>query len=113
MEWSESADNLLVALARMVPETIRQLASAAARDEAETIAQDRSATEVGADDVMRGWIRTTPPDQRNSLVAVIEDLGLEPERYAEDLENVEGWDEDENGEDDDADEEVEPDDGRD
>ena len=92
MEWSEAADNLLTTLARMVPETVRELAAASAREEAETIAQDRGAQEIEADDVMRGWIRTTPPEQRNGLVAVIEDLGLEPERYADDLENVEGWD---------------------
>jgi hypothetical protein len=114
VEWSESADSLLNALARMVPETVRQLASSAARDEAETIAQDREADEVGADDVMRGWIRTTPPEQRNGLIAVIEDLGLEPERYADDLENAEGWDEeeeeeDEDEEDDDGDEDEDED----
>lgn len=91
MEWTDSADNLLTALARMVPETIRALASSAARDEAETIAQDRSSDAVEVDDVMRGWIRTTPPEQRNGLVAVIEDLGLDAERYADDLENAEGW----------------------
>jgi hypothetical protein len=45
------------------------------------------------DDVVRGWIRTTPPEQRNGLVAVIENLGLEPETYAEELESAEGWDE--------------------
>jgi hypothetical protein len=42
---------------------------------------------------MRGWIRTTPPEQRDGLVAVIEDLGLEPERYADELESGEGWEE--------------------
>ncbi len=92
MQWTEAAENLLTALARMVPETIRELARIAARDEAETIAQDRSGTEIEVDDVMRGWIRTTPPEQRNGLVAVIEDLGLDPERYADDLEDAEGWD---------------------
>ncbi len=91
MEWSEAADNLLTTLARMVPENVRELASASAREEAEVVAQDRGAAEIGADDVMRAWIRTTPPEQRNGLIAVIEDLGLEPERYADDLENAEGW----------------------
>ncbi|HZP95480.1 MAG TPA: DUF2621 family protein [Candidatus Limnocylindria bacterium] len=92
MEWTDSADNLLTALARMVPETIRELAGTAARDEAESVAQDRGASAVEVDDVMRAWIRTTPPEQRNGLIAVIEDLGLDPERYAEELENAEGWD---------------------
>lgn len=92
MQWSEAADGLLETLARMVPETVRELASAAAHDEAEGIAEERGANEVSADDVMRGWIRTTPPEQRNGLVAIIEQLGLEPERYAEDLEDAEGWD---------------------
>ena len=98
MEWSEAADNLLATLARMVPETVRELASAAAHAEAEAIAQEDGSDEVGADDVMRGWIRTTPPEQRNGLVAVIEDLGLEPERYAEELENAEGWDDEQGAE---------------
>jgi hypothetical protein len=77
---------------------VRELASSSAREEAETIAQDRSATEVGTDDVMRAWIRTTPPEQRNGLIAVIEDLGLDPERFADDLENAEGWDDEEENE---------------
>lgn len=92
MQWSEAAESLLATLARMVPETLRELASASAREEAEAVAQERGADEIGADDVMRAWIRTTPPEQRNGLVAVIEELGLEPERYADDLENIEGWD---------------------
>ena len=98
MEWSDGAENLIAALSKMVPETFRNLAEMSARDEAETIASDRAADEVVADDVMRGWIRTTPPEQRNGLVAVIESLGLEPERYADDLESAEGWDEEQESE---------------
>lgn len=93
MNWSDGAENLLTALSKMVPETLRELARMSARDEAEAIATDRNAREVDVDDTMRGWIRMTPPDQRNSLIAVIESLGLEPERYAEELEDAEGWDE--------------------
>jgi hypothetical protein len=112
MEWSEGAENLLTALARMVPESLRQLAQLSARDEAEAIASDRTADEVDVDDAMRGWIRMTPPEQRNGLIAVIESLGLEPERYAEDLENAEGWDDDEEDDDDvEDDEEEEEDEG--
>ena len=93
MNWSEPADSVLVALVRMVPETLRELAGASARDESEAAAEQRGASEVEVDDVVRGWIRTTPPEQRNGLIAVIESLGLEPERYAEELESPEGWDE--------------------
>ena len=95
MNWSDGAENLLTALARMVPEALRELARLSARDEAEAVATDRDADEVDVDDAMRGWISMTPPDQRNGLVAVIESLGLEPERYAEELENAEGWDDEE------------------
>ena len=93
MNWSEAAESILLALVRMVPETLRELAGGSARDESEAVAEQRGGDEVQVDDVMRGWIRTTPPEQRNSLVAVIESLGLEPERYAEELESPEGWDE--------------------
>ena len=103
MEWSEGAENLLTALAKRVPVALRQLARLSARDEAEAIATERSADEVDVDDAMRGWINMTPPEQRNGLIAVIESLGLEPERYAEDLENAEGWD-DEQDTDEDEDE---------
>lgn len=92
MDWSDGAENLLTALGKMVPETLRQLAQMSAKDEAESFARERGADEVDVDDAMRGWIRITPPDQRNGLVAVIESLGLEPETYAEELENAEGWD---------------------
>lgn len=93
MSWTEAADSLLVALVRMVPETLRDLAGASARDESEAAAEQRGASEVDVDDVVRGWIRTTPPEQRNGLIAVLESLGLEPERYADELESAEGWDE--------------------
>lgn len=92
MNWSEGAENLLTALAKMVPETLRELATISARDEAEGIASERGASEVDVDDAMRGWIKMTPPEQRNGLIAVIESLGLDPEPYAGDLENAEGWD---------------------
>ena len=111
MEWSEGAEDLLTALARMVPEPVRELARLSAKDEAEAIASDRSADDVDVDDAMRGWIRMTPPEQRNGLIAVIESLGLEPERYVQDLEDAEGWDgeeddEAEDGDDEDGDGEV-------
>ena len=93
MNWSDAADSVLGALVRMVPETLRELAGASARDESEAIAEQRGAGEVEVDDVVRGWIRTTPPEQRNGLVAVIESLGLEPETYADELESAEGWEE--------------------
>ena len=93
MNWTDSADSMLLALVRMVPETLRDLAGASARDESEGVAEQRGASEVEVDDVVRGWIKTTPPEQRNGLIAVIESLGLEPERYADELESAEGWEE--------------------
>ncbi len=93
MNWSEAADSMLLALVGMVPETLRELAGGSARDESEAVAEQRGGDEVQVDDVVRGWIRTTPPEQRNGLIAVLESLGLEPERYAEELESPEGWDE--------------------
>jgi hypothetical protein len=93
MGWDEEAEALLVAFCRMVPETVRELARAAAHGESEAVAGERAAASVTVDDVVRGWIRTTPPEQRDGLVAVIESLGLEPERYVDDLESAEGWEE--------------------
>jgi hypothetical protein len=98
MEWTEEAHSLLTSLARMVPETLRELATMSARDEAEGIASEAGASEVDVDEAMRGWIRITPPEQRNGLIAVIESLGLEPERYAEELETAEGWDDEQSEE---------------
>ena len=94
MSWTGAADSVLLALVGMVPETLRELAGASARDESEAVAEQRGASEVDVDDVVYGWIRTTPPEQRNRLIAVLESLGLEPERYAEELESAEGWDDD-------------------
>jgi hypothetical protein len=93
MEWDDTADGVLATLCRMVPDTIRELARAAARDEAEAVAGERGAASVSVDDVIRGWIRTTPPEQRNGLVAVIETIGLEPEIYENELQSDEGWEE--------------------
>lgn len=85
MNWDDGADELLAALLRMVPDTYRALAEGAARMEAEGYASERGAASVGTDDVVRGWIETTPADQRNGLVAVLEELGVDPEQYAEEL----------------------------
>ena len=65
MNWDPHAEGTLRTFAEMVPATLRELAPAAARDESELVASDRGADEVTADDVVRGWIRTTPPEQRN------------------------------------------------
>jgi len=95
VSWDDAAEGVLQALVRMVPETLRELAAMSAREEIEAVASERGADSVEVDDVVRGWIHTTPPEQRNGLIAVIESLGLEPERYAEDLESAEGWEEEE------------------
>jgi len=94
MRWDGNAERTLRSLADMVPATLRELASAAARDESELVASERESREVMTEDVMRGWIRTTPPEQRNGLVAVIDSLGFDVELFAEDLQSAEGWDDD-------------------
>ena len=91
MRWDGQAERTLRTLADMVPATLRELATAAARDETELVASDRAADEVRVEDVVRGWIRTTPPEQRNGLVAVIDELGLDVEVFAEDLQSDDGW----------------------
>ena len=91
MRWEPAADRILRALVDMVPETMRELARATARDESELAAQDRGADTVAADHVIRGWIRTTPPEQRDGLVEVIDGLGFEAERFVNDLESMDGW----------------------
>jgi len=91
MRWDGQAERTLRTLADMVPATLRELATAAARDESELVASDRLSDEVGVEDVVRGWIRTTPPEQRNGLVAVIDELGVDVELFADDLQSDEGW----------------------
>ncbi len=98
MRWDGHADRMLRTLADMVPETLRELARSAARDESELVAADRAADEVAVEDVVRGWIRTTPPEQRNGLVAVLEALGFDVELFADDLQSDEGWTDADEGE---------------
>jgi hypothetical protein len=97
MRWDDNAERTLRSLADMVPATLRELASAAARDESELVASDRAADEVAVEDVVRGWIRTTPPEQRNGLVAVIDELGFDVELFADDLQSDEGWSDENEG----------------
>lgn len=93
MPWDQAAEGVLRAFVDMVPETMRELARATARDESELAAQDRGADAVGGEDVVRGWIRTTPPEQRDGLIEVIDSLGFEAETFADDLQSAEGWEE--------------------
>lgn len=92
MPWDPTAERTLRALVDMVPDTMKQLARATARDESELATAERGAATVEAEDVIRGWIRTTPPEQRDGLVEVIDGLGFEPEDFADDLGSLEGWD---------------------
>jgi hypothetical protein len=93
MRWDPAAEGVLRALVDMVPETTRELARATARDESELAAQDRGSDAVSGDDVVRGWIRTTPPEQRDGLVEIIDGLGFEAETFADELQSLEGWEE--------------------
>ena len=95
MPWDPAAESILRALVDMVPESMRELARATARDESELAAQDRGGETVAGEDVIRGWIRTTPPEQRDGLIEVIDGLGFEPETFADDLRSAEGWEEEE------------------
>jgi len=96
--WTAGAEQTLEAFCAMVPETVRELAESAARAESEQLSSERGAQDVEPDDVVRGWIRTTPPEQRNGLVAVIDDLGFDPELFADELQSEEGWPEDDDSE---------------
>jgi hypothetical protein len=91
MTWDAPAEGTLRSLVDMVPETMRELARSTARDESELAAQERGSDTVQSEDVIRGWIRTTPPEQRDGLVEVIDGLGSDPELFAADLESTEGW----------------------
>lgn len=91
MPWDQAAEGVLRAFVDMVPETMRELARATARDESELAAQERGADAVRGEDVVRGWIRTTPPEQRDGLIEVIDSLGFEAETFADELQSVEGW----------------------
>ena len=94
MSWDEAAEHVLAQLCEMIPETFRELARTSAGEEAELLAGDRGADAVMVEDVIRAWIRTTPPEQRDGLVGVIDQLGFDPEPFAEDLQSAEGWEED-------------------
>lgn len=89
MSWEQQAEGALEQLCAMVPETYRELARANARAESEIAAGDRGATEVGPEDVVVGWIRMTPVEQRDGLVAIIESLGHDPVEYADELQSTE------------------------
>ena len=79
-----------VAINSRVVQGIRAVATPVFQ-ETELVASDRAADEVAVEDVVRGWIRTTPPEQRNGLVAVIDELGVDVELFADDLQSDEGW----------------------
>jgi len=87
MSWETDAERALEQLCAMVPETYRELAQASARGEAEVAAGEREAGEVGPEDVVVGWIRMTPADQRDGLVPIIESLGHDPVEYADELQS--------------------------
>ena len=89
MNWEGEAERVLEQLCAMVPETYRELARANAQGESEVAAGERGATEIGPEDVIVGWIRMTPMEQRDGLVAIIESLGHDPVEYADELQSAE------------------------
>ena len=93
MNWEAEAERALEQLCAMVPETYRELARVNAQAESEVAAGERGAAEIGPEDVIVGWIRMTPPEQRDGLVAIIESLGHDPVEYAEELQSAEEFEE--------------------
>jgi hypothetical protein len=93
MDWEPEAERALEQLCGMVPDTYRELARASARGEAEVAAGEREAALVGPEDVVVGWIRLAPPDQRDGLVPIIESLGHDPMEYADELQAEGGTEE--------------------
>ncbi len=89
MNWEQEAERALEQLCAMVPETYRELARANAQAESEIAAGERGASDIGPEDVIVGWIRMTPHEQRDGLVAIIESLGHDPVEYAEELQSAE------------------------
>ena len=89
MNWEAEAERALEQLCAMVPETYRELARANAQAESEVAAGERGASEIGPEDVIVGWIRMTPMEQRDGLVAIIESLGHDPVEYADELQSPE------------------------
>ena len=87
MNWEPEAERALEQLCAMVPATYRELARASARGESEVAAGEREADQVGPEDVVVGWIRMTPLDQRDGLVPIIESLGHDPLEYADELQS--------------------------
>lgn len=89
MSWEAEAERVLEQLCAMVPETYRELARANAQAESEVAAGERGASEIGPEDVIVSWIRMTPMEQRDGLVAIIESLGHDPVEYADELQSAE------------------------
>ncbi len=84
MEWESAAEQQFNQLLKEVPIMFRAMAKNAIRSGAENAARERGASSVSPEDVIRGYIVTTPGPQKGGLRKIFEKLGIDTGPY-EDL----------------------------
>ncbi|MDD5541865.1 MAG: DUF2621 family protein [Acidobacteriia bacterium] len=82
MNWSTEATTQFESMLNDVPAMMRGMARSMASAEAERVAAERGATEVSVDDLIRGMIRATPSDFRETVKQLLQGHGIDPATYA-------------------------------
>jgi hypothetical protein len=85
MQWTSDAGEKFDAMLNDVPVMFRGMAKSMASAAAEKVAGERGATEVGYEDMVRGFIKATPGHMRNGLKQIFAAHGVDLEKYQGDF----------------------------
>jgi hypothetical protein len=82
MDWNEAAEQLLDQILMTTPLPVRQQIEAQVRQNAETAAERDGRSRISTNQLVEGWISSTPAALRGELPRQMERLGLDPEEFS-------------------------------
>jgi hypothetical protein len=82
MNWNDAAEDLLNQVLAGTPRPVREATEARIRAAAEEVAEGEGKDRVGVETVIEAWVASTPEAIRADLPRQMENMGLDPERYA-------------------------------
>jgi Proto-chlorophyllide reductase 57 kD subunit/Protein of unknown function (DUF2621) len=82
MDWNEAAEQLLEQILMTTPLPVRQVIEAQVRQNAEAAAEKEGRSRISTNQLVEGWIESTPAALRGELPRQMERLGLDPEEFS-------------------------------
>lgn len=85
MNWNDATEDLLQQILSRTPRPVREQTEAQLKQTAESIAEEQGLSRVGVNTLISAWIRLTPATLRPDMPRQLEQLGLDPDEFSDQL----------------------------